>query len=265
MSVFATKDQLKSAVAEWTANATNTSGVHGHISAWDTSRVTDMSFLFCGLTGDSYYANLGCNIRNRQFNDDINQWNVGEVTSMYRMFDFADGFDQPLHSWNLSHVTITAEMFKTATSFNQELNTWDVSQVMSMEAMFIGATSFDQELNDWNVERVTQMGNIFLVHSALPRARRLLPLRSAHTAHTPCTWWARLLRASTTVTAVRHTAPLALASLPPSLHRDLTECGHVGLQQAPHARRIHRPRRQRTVEQLRRPVQQLGQLQLPSP
>ena len=61
--------------------------------------------------------------------------------------------------------------------------------------MFNYATSFDQELNDWNVDRVTDMYYIFLVHSAPPRARRPSPLRTAHTAHSPRIWRARLLRA----------------------------------------------------------------------
>ena len=68
MSVFTTKEELKSAVAEWTADATSATGVYGHISAWDTSRVTDMSWLFCG-NGAWCSSNY---VRNRQFNDDVN-------------------------------------------------------------------------------------------------------------------------------------------------------------------------------------------------
>ena len=80
--MFDTKAELKSAVDEWMINATNASSVYGHISAWDTSRVTDMMHVFCG---DEYASN--CNIRNKEFNDDINSWNVSGVTRMESMFN----------------------------------------------------------------------------------------------------------------------------------------------------------------------------------
>ena len=44
------------------ADATTASGVYGHISTWDTSPITDMSFLFCG-DSRSYYASYGCNVQ----------------------------------------------------------------------------------------------------------------------------------------------------------------------------------------------------------
>ena len=162
-STFATKAHLQSAVAEWTANVTTASSVYGHISTWNTSRVTDMSWVFCGNQYDSR-----CNVRNMQFNDDVNSWDVSQVTNM---------------AW----------MFRHATSFDQELNSWDVSQVTIMGGMFREATSFDQELNDWNVDRVTDMTLTFTVQSAPPRARRLSPLRTAHTAYSPRIWRAPLL------------------------------------------------------------------------
>ena len=48
-------DTIRTAVAEWTSDATAAEAEYGHISTWDTSGVTDMSMLFCvslGSTGD---------------------------------------------------------------------------------------------------------------------------------------------------------------------------------------------------------------------
>ena len=41
-AMFDTKAELKSAVDEWIINATSASSVYGHISAWNTSRITDI-------------------------------------------------------------------------------------------------------------------------------------------------------------------------------------------------------------------------------
>ena len=81
--VFTSKAQLRDAVAEWTANAASASVVYGNVSAWDTSRVTDMSYIF-----DS----------NSEFNDDINAWDVSSATVMNYMFTDALRFNQELHS-----------------------------------------------------------------------------------------------------------------------------------------------------------------------
>ena len=40
-----------------------------------------------------------------RFNDDISQWNVGNVTNMQEMFRAASAFNQPLGQWNVGNVT----------------------------------------------------------------------------------------------------------------------------------------------------------------
>ncbi len=106
MSVFNSREELISAVAEWTANATNASSVHGHISSWDTSNVTDMHAVFSGALWLD-----GATVANQQFNDDINAWDVGQVTNMRDMFARAFSFDQELNDWNVSQVTDMTNMF----------------------------------------------------------------------------------------------------------------------------------------------------------
>ena len=92
--------------------------IYGHISDWDTSQVTDMSWLFYGK---------------REFNDDISQWDVGRVGNMSHMFSHASAFNQPLDNWNVSRVEDMNCMFRGATAFNQPLDrlsrNWNVSRV----------------------------------------------------------------------------------------------------------------------------------------
>ena len=39
-------ETLRTAVSEWLEDETTAEAIYGHISSWDTSEVTDMSYLF---------------------------------------------------------------------------------------------------------------------------------------------------------------------------------------------------------------------------
>ena len=110
-----------------------------------TGQVTNMFFLFGGST----------------FNDDINYWDVSNVTNMSGLFWAANSFNQPLNDWNVSSVIDMNRMFQEVFTFNQSLNNWDVSSVIDMSYMFHFAESFNQPLNDWNVSNVINMRIMF--------------------------------------------------------------------------------------------------------
>jgi surface protein len=118
-----------------------------------TSKVTDMSQLFSGLTN---------------FNDDISSWDVSNVTDMSDMFIFTP-FNQPIGSWNVSKVINMSKMFFRSTSFNQDISAWDVGNVMNMNRMFAeeiisgGLHPFNQDINSWDVSSVIDMSNMFQV------------------------------------------------------------------------------------------------------
>ena len=105
----------------------------GSIGLWCTKLVTDMNFLFDGqrLAGIS------------TFNEDINGWEVGQVTNMHSMISNAVAFNQPLNGWNVSRVTNMHGMFQSSSAFNQPLNGWQVGKVTTMAGMFNSAHAFN--------------------------------------------------------------------------------------------------------------------------
>jgi len=117
-----------------------------HIDSWDTSKVTDMSYLFGSAVN---------------FNQSINTWDVSKVTDFSGMFQSAYTFNQPLNSWITSSATTMANMFNAAASFNQNISNWNTANVTDMSLMFKAATVFNQPLNSWNVGSVTNFREIF--------------------------------------------------------------------------------------------------------
>ena len=132
-----TDADIQTAVNEWIADPITGTEKYCHISNWDTSRVTNMSYMF---------------FRANSFNESLNSWDVSSVNDMNSMFEEAFSFNKPLDSWNVSSVTDMSYMFKNASSFNKPLNSWDVSSVNTMRSMFFKASLFNQDLNSWNVK-----------------------------------------------------------------------------------------------------------------
>ena len=146
ISYFHNKDELSFAVKVWIANSITARLTYTHISTWDVSEVTDMSFLF---------------YKEEVFDEDISSWDVANVTDMTSMFDGAKKFKQNIGNWNVSSVTDMSYMFYEAESFNQEIGSWNVSSVTNMSSMFNSSISFNQEIGSWNVSRVTDMSYMF--------------------------------------------------------------------------------------------------------
>jgi surface protein len=95
------------------------------------------------------------------FNRDLNQWNVGNVTDMNSMFNGASSFNQDISNWDVGNVTNMSNMFYEATSFDGNISNWDVGNVTNMSHMFYDATNFNRDLNQWNVGNVTDMNSMF--------------------------------------------------------------------------------------------------------
>ena len=166
-----TNESIKEAVNLWLEYRPAALKQYGHISDWDTSRVTSMEKLFYKqeeFNEDIFWWNVSA-VTNMHamfynassFNQSIGDWNVSAVTNMSIMFDKASSFNQPIGGWNVSAVTNMRDMFNHASLFNQPIGGWNVSAVTSMQAMFYNASSFNQPIGGWNVSAVKNMSLMF--------------------------------------------------------------------------------------------------------
>jgi surface protein len=126
-----------------------------NIGNWDTSKVTDMRFMFNTAIS---------------FNQGISSWDTSNVTNMQHMFDTATTFNQDIGGWDTSNVTNMISMFDNATSFNKYIGGWDTSIVNRMGSMFQGATSFNQDISNWCVINVVSEPDNFSTNSALSQS-----------------------------------------------------------------------------------------------
>ena len=100
----------------------------------DVSNITDMSYLFEGgafRVGNDSHPILS------EFDGDISEWDVSNVTNMEEMFCRCkySGKNGDISDWDVSSVTNMAGMFEDSI-FNGDISDWDVSNVRDMAYMF---------------------------------------------------------------------------------------------------------------------------------
>lgn len=110
----------------------------------DTSKITDMSYLFRDIKLPKHV--------------NLNNWNVSNVKSMAFMFQFSK-FNGDISNWNVSNVEDMAFMFQSS-DFNGDISNWDVSNVKIMTGMFDSA-KFNRDISKWNISNVEDMDGIF--------------------------------------------------------------------------------------------------------
>ena len=135
---FANHEELKTAVDRYTNedcannNGCNVSQTYGWpMNSLCTSKVTNMSRLFCNDFSESYES-----WRYFDFNEDISAWDVSNVANMEGMFNIVEAFNCDLSVWDVSSVTNVEDMFQYASSFNQDISSCDTSNVTNMQHMF---------------------------------------------------------------------------------------------------------------------------------
>ena len=96
------------------------------------------------------------------FNQDLSGWDTSKLTNMSEMFYLAEDFDGDISSWDTSQVTDMRYMFDIAHVFNGNVGSWDTSQVTDMTGMFYGAYSFNQDISNWDTSQVKIMAGMFL-------------------------------------------------------------------------------------------------------
>ena len=167
------------------------------LETWDTSNVTDMSYMFYSASGvnvttwnvtgygswdtsnvinmSKMFYNIGSNVSNFTLGD-FSNWDTSNVTDMSDMFNNSGKNSDTfriigIENWNTSKVTDMSGMFGAAgtdagTFYIGDLSKWDTSNVTDMSAMFSIAGTEDKTfiltgLDNWNVSKVTTTENMF--------------------------------------------------------------------------------------------------------
>eukprot|EP00949_MAST-11_sp_MAST-11-sp1_P004618 g4618.t1 len=154
---IAADGSIHEAVSAWLEDETSARQTYGDISVWDTSEVTNMAGLFC--------ANDECGNNKKSaaasFNGNLSAWNVGKVSTMYRMFYNAEKFDSDVSKWNVARVSTMKGMFRQAYQFDSDVSKWNVAKVSTMHRMFHTARTFNSDVSKWNVAKVSTMHDSF--------------------------------------------------------------------------------------------------------
>lgn len=128
------------------------------ISKWERTTPTTSTLATVINMSDMFFNAL-------VFNQNINNWNVSNVTNMSGMFHQAVLFNQSLNSWNTANVTTMASMFESAATFNGNITSWNTGSVTTMYRMFgdiaLLGSAFNQSIGSWNTSLVTTMENMF--------------------------------------------------------------------------------------------------------
>ena len=144
-----TKSELKKLIDE----TIRKEGPNCDLNFIDTSKITDMSCMFCGSV----------------FNGNISSWNVSHVTDMSAMFA-GSKFSGDISRWDVSNVMNMRRIFYSS-QFNGDISDWDVSSVKDMSDMF-AYSEFDGDISNWDVSNVKNMNNIFK-NSKLKKSHKL--------------------------------------------------------------------------------------------
>ena len=124
----------------------------------DVSNITDMSYLFMG--GDPVKYLYGHPVLS-DFDGDISEWNVSNVTDMKYMFDECQytGKNGDISDWKVSKVHDMDGMFADS-KYNGDISNWDVSNVTNMSNMFYNS-KFNGDISDWDVSSVEFFYSMF--------------------------------------------------------------------------------------------------------
>lgn len=134
----------------------NASSFDGDVSSWKTSNVTNMAGMFRGASSFNSVVTKGTG-------PNAAVWNTSNVSDMSNMFNGAEIFNQDLNSWNVLNVTNFNGFLQNATRFDKNCGfTLGTSSNIEMKSMFDGASRFTGKgVGSWDVSRVVNMQRMF--------------------------------------------------------------------------------------------------------
>ena len=120
------------------------------VSNLDTSKFTDMNYMFYGCTSIS--------------NIDVSRWNVRNVTSMVGVFCNCTSLTSlNIEGWDVSNVNNMSNLFKGCISLTSlNVNNWNISNVKRISGMFSGGLSLKSiNLSNWDTSSIIDMSFLF--------------------------------------------------------------------------------------------------------
>ena len=149
------------------------------ISSWDTSKVTNMTSMFYGVSGFNNGNNPG--IENSGIAG-IGYWDTSKVTNMTSMFSGCP-MNSNIGSWDVSSVINMEQMFYNSSFTNGNNNppsigSWQTLNVKNMIGMFAYCYYFNRDISTWNVSGLLEnpmpffSQNSSLTNAQLPLAFR---------------------------------------------------------------------------------------------
>ena len=180
---FFTQSSFNGSLAGWnTSNVTDMSYMFYRATSFnqpvnfDTSKVTTMSVMFTAadafnqsinfdgsllLTTYNMFADGGFLNEDYKFNSPVTITNTTNLKDVSAMFSGAKYFNKPVTLGTTAAVVNMDSMFWHAASFNQSVSSFNTNNVTNMSNVFNGATSFNQSLSNFNTSKVTGMNYMF--------------------------------------------------------------------------------------------------------
>ena len=117
--------------------------------------------MVCPTTVDELRREIKTRLSQGQYN--LNDIDTSKITDMSYLFSgYKDIPDIDISKWDTSKVEDMSYMFFNCKKFNSDLSSWDVSNVTNMNSMFYGCEKFNCDLSKWNVSRVDKyMSSMF--------------------------------------------------------------------------------------------------------
>ncbi|GMH85368.1 hypothetical protein TL16_g10208 [Triparma laevis f. inornata] len=165
--------ELYEQVREWEKNQDLSLAKHKgkHIREWDTTHITDISYLFEGMVNfdqDLSGWNLincksmiGTFTKTNNFAANMKGWNVGNVTTMEKLCLKSENFNADISGFDVSSVTSLQEAFKEVKIFNADVSEWNTKNVTTMRCCFSDARAFNGPLSGWDTTNVKNMSHMF--------------------------------------------------------------------------------------------------------
>ena len=92
---------------------------------------------------------------------DLNFIDISEITDMSMLFRYSD-YNFDVSDWDVSNVTDMNNMFYCCNNFNCDLSNWDMSNTLRINEMFYGCKNFEGKgLENWKLEKTLFYYNIF--------------------------------------------------------------------------------------------------------